>query len=35
MGLGRLELPTFYEAWRVKFFVTGHTDARGPSRILF
>jgi hypothetical protein len=34
MGLGRLELPTFYEAWKVKFFITGHTDPRGQLKIL-
>jgi hypothetical protein len=34
MGLGRLELPTFYEAWKVKFFVTGHTDPGGLLKIV-
>ena len=38
MGLGGLEPPTFYEAfyeaWKVKFFVTGHTDPGGQLKIV-
>jgi len=34
MGLGRLELPTFYEARKVKFSVTGHTDPWGQFPII-
>ena len=34
MGLGRLELPTFYEARKVKFSVAGHTDPWGQFPII-
>ena len=34
MGLGRLELPTFYETRKVKFFVTGHTDPGGQLKMV-
>jgi len=27
-------VPTFYETWKVKFFVTGHTDPRRPLKIV-
>jgi len=27
-------LPTFYEAWKVKFFIAGHTVSRGQYEIV-